>query len=93
MSDILRGHFFVTLYLLGFSTTLFKDITKRDEIAGITGIRKFYLIPLYATSFIHDKSWVDFAFPDHIVKEEVFINNKEKRTAMMSKKFSLRVTR
>jgi hypothetical protein len=32
-----------------------------------------------------DKSWVDFAFPDHIIKKEVFINNEEKRTAMMSK--------
>jgi hypothetical protein len=32
-----------------------------------------------------DKSWVDFAFIDHIVKKEVFINNEEKITAMISK--------
>jgi len=36
------------------------------------------------TGLFIDKSWVDFVFTDHIVKKEVFINNEEKRTAMMS---------
>jgi hypothetical protein len=36
----------------GLPGPVLQTLQQRDEIAGITGIRKFYLIPLYATSFI-----------------------------------------